>query len=122
MFENYENVKINLERLKDLGINFYLDDFGTGYSNFERIMTCPLQTIKFDKGLLYRAFTSPSVDKMIATLIPLFKENGFHVLVEGVEDCEQKNFAISRGFEYIQGYYFSKPIPIEKLDEYFSGL
>lgn len=120
MFENYDSVSNNIEKLSDYGIKFYLDDFGTGYSNFERIITCPLHTIKFDKGLLYRAFTNPSVDKMITTMIKLFKENNFHVLVEGVEDDEQKSFAESRGFEAIQGYYFSKPQPIEKLGEFFN--
>ena len=52
IFDDFNMVLRNMEKLNPSGIKFYLDDFGTGYSNLERIIGCPFYTIKFDKSLL----------------------------------------------------------------------
>lgn len=120
MFDDFEIVKQNIKNLRDYGIKFYLDDFGTGYSNFERIISCPFDLIKFDKSLLYKAVSSESIDDIISNMISIFKHNGFKVLVEGVEDEQQMNFSIEKGFEFLQGYHFAKPVPFNNLTQYFT--
>ncbi|WP_026526912.1 EAL domain-containing protein [Butyrivibrio sp. VCD2006] len=119
MAENYESVKHNMNMLNREGIHLYMDDFGTGYSNLERVVDVPVQTIKFDKSLLYKSIKDDRVDDIISYMIEFFKKNGFVTLIEGVEDESQKKYSIERGFDYIQGYHYAKPAPIENLGKYF---
>lgn len=119
MIDNFEVLQMNLSTLMEAGVKFYLDDFGTGYSNLERILSLPFHTVKFDKSLLYKAIGSKMVEDLLSGMVHVFKNNGFTVLVEGVEDESQCDFCISHGFEYIQGYKFARPTPIEQVNEYF---
>lgn len=120
MFGDFSEVSKNISRLNEAGIVFYLDDFGTGYSNLERITVCPLHTVKFDKSVLYRSMENESMKNVVETLINAFKKKGCHVLVEGVETKEQLDFCINEGFEFVQGYYYSKPVPIEEFEKWLS--
>ncbi len=119
MAESYDAVKHNMEMLNMQGIQLYMDDFGTGYSNLERVLDVPVQTIKFDKSLLYKSIQDNRVEEIISYMIEMFKKNGFITLVEGVEDEVQKDYSIEHGFDYIQGYHYAKPMPIENLGKYF---
>lgn len=120
MFENYETANRNMETLSAEGIQFYLDDFGTGYSSLERVMNCPFKTIKFDKTLLYKSLNDDRMNDILSYMIEVFKKNGFITLIEGVEDESQKQYSVDRGFDYIQGYLYAKPTPIEEIKKYFS--
>ncbi|WP_026524203.1 EAL domain-containing protein [Butyrivibrio sp. MB2005] len=120
MADSYDAVKHNMNMLNMEGIQLYMDDFGTGYSNLERVLDVPVQTIKFDKSLLYKSIQDSRVEDIISYMIDTFKKNGFITLVEGVEDELQKNYSIKRGFDYIQGYHYAKPMPIENLSKYFN--
>lgn len=77
MIDNYEAVMYNMQQLNQSGIKFYLDDFGTGYSNFERIIKCPFNTIKFDKTMLYKALDDENMDELTRYMVKLFKKQGF---------------------------------------------
>jgi EAL domain-containing protein (putative c-di-GMP-specific phosphodiesterase class I) len=122
MSGDYETLINNVEKLRDVGIQFYLDDFGTGYSNLERILGCPFNTIKFDKSLLYKSIDDSRMDDLIVSMTQVFKKQGFTLLVEGVETDEQTQYSVSRGFSYIQGYKYAKPQPIEQLTNYFKNV
>ena len=120
MFENYDLANRNMEILNREGIQLYLDDFGTGYSSLERVINCPVKTIKFDKTLLYKSLDDDRMDDILTYMIEVLKKNGFVTLVEGVEDESQSQFSMNRGFDYIQGYHYAKPGPIEDLRNYFN--
>lgn len=120
MLSNLKTVMHNMTSLKKEGICFYLDDFGTGYSNMERIISYPFHTIKFDKSLLYKALEDPKLEELLTHMVMVFKNIGLHILVEGVEDENQTNYSIEHGFEYLQGYHYSKPRPIEELTVFFT--
>ena len=120
MFEDFDLAKDNMQELTRSGIQFYLDDFGTGYSSFERVMNCPVKTIKFDKTLLYKSLDDDRMDDIMSYMIEVFKKNGFVTLVEGVEDESQSQYSMERGFDYIQGYHYAKPEPIEEIKKYFN--
>ena len=120
MFDDFETVLYNMEKLNQSGIKFYLDDFGTGYSNIERIIGCPFYTIKFDKSLLYKALNNDGVSDLMSHMISVFKKQGFVLLIEGVEDDTQNSYCIEQGFDYIQGYKYSKPHPVIELKNYFN--
>jgi EAL domain-containing protein (putative c-di-GMP-specific phosphodiesterase class I) len=117
--ENYGTVYQNMEKLNTKGIEFYLDDFGTGYSNLERIVTFPFMTVKFDKSILYKAIDDENMNALVESMVSVFKEKGLILLVEGVENEEHYEYSVEHGFDYIQGYKYAKPVPIEKLTEYF---
>lgn len=120
MVESYEAIKVNMSRLEKAGISFYLDDFGSGYSNIERIISCEFKTIKFDKTLLYRALDNEITDDLVTSMHDILKKIGMTTLVEGVENEQQSDYCIRRGFDYIQGYKYARPEPIEELPNYFS--
>ncbi len=120
MFEDYDTVLLNIQKLREAGVQFYLDDFGTGYSNLERILTCPFKTIKFDKSLLYKSMDDKVIRDLMVSMVDVFKRQGLLLLVEGVEDENQSKYSIDKGFDYIQGYNYAKPLPIEKLTDFFT--
>ena len=119
MFENADIATNNMAVLDKAGVQLYLDDFGTGYSSLERVIDCPIKTIKFDKTILYKSLDDDRMDDILSYMIEVFKKNGFITLVEGVEDEDQNRYSKERGFEYIQGYHYAKPEPIEELKKYF---
>lgn len=114
-------IKDKINELKDTGIKFYLDDFGTGYSNFDRIIELPFDIVKFDRTLVIASGTDVKSATMVKYLAHMFIDMNYSVLYEGIEDendelrCRETMFA-----RYLQGYKYSRPIPIERLTEFFS--
>ena len=102
-----------------MGINFYLDDFGTGYSNMERIMELPFDIIKFDRSLVLASDESEKSRRIVVGLSNIFSEMNYSVLFEGVEVPEEEKMCIAMNASYLQGFKYSKPIPIEELTQYF---
>lgn len=112
-------VKDRINELRKEGIKFYLDDFGTGYSNFERIMELPFDIIKFDRSLVIACGSDEKAEKMVDHLAKMFSAMDYSVLYEGVETEQDEQKCIRMSARYLQGYKYSKPIPIEDLTEYF---
>lgn len=113
-------MKNKIEELKDRGIKLYLDDFGTGYSNMERIMELPFDIIKFDRSLVIASDTDERSEKMVGSLASMFTELNFSVLYEGVENDLDEKRCINMSASYLQGYKYSRPIPINELNRFFS--
>ena len=108
-----------IENMKKAGVRVYLDDFGTGYSNFDRILSLGLDVIKFDRSLLVMACKDDKAKFTLNHFSKAFSEIGFKVLFEGVETDEQQALCEAAGADYLQGYKFSKPIPIDELRRFF---
>lgn len=117
--DEMEAIAHNMLEFNQAGIHFYLDDFGTGYSNLERIVSLPFKTIKFDKSLLYKSEDDPILMQLIKNMVDVFKNHGLVVLIEGVESQQQEDLSIRLGFEFIQGYRFAEPVPVNKVEDYF---
>lgn len=107
---NLDIVEENINLLTKEGISFSLDDFGTGYSNLSRIITLPLSIVKIDKSMTDKVFDK-KINAILKHTISLLKEIGIEIVVEGVETEEVFNECVKLGCDYIQGYYFSKPLP-----------
>lgn len=107
-------------QLQTLGIKFYLDDFGTGYSNFERIMEIPFNIIKFDRSMLIESTRNDSSKFMVNTFSNMFNKLNYAVLFEGVEDDKDEIHCVNMNAKYLQGYKYSKPIPIEQLTNFLN--
>lgn len=116
--KDFKRVKGIIRELQGLGIKFYLDDFGTGYSNFERIIGLPIDIIKFDRSLTILASKNDESRFMVGSFSEIFKKADYQILFEGVEDENDENQCIDMDAMYLQGYKYSKPIPIERLEEF----
>lgn len=111
----FSRLKNKVTELQALGVKFYLDDFGTGYSNFERIMELPFDIIKFDRSLLIESSKNDSSKYMVSTFASMFNDLNYSVLFEGVEDNDDEEHCKKMYAKYLQGYKYSRPIPIEEL-------
>lgn len=103
-------VEENIRSLSEQGVAFSLDDYGTGYSNLSRIICLPFRIVKIDKSMTDKVFDS-KINAVLKYNIRLLKEIGMEIVVEGVEtEAVLKQFE-EMGCDFIQGYYFSKPLP-----------
>ena len=101
----------NMQDLADAGFELSLDDYGSGYSNMSYMLNLPFKMIKIDKYIVWAAFTDKRAEKALAATIKMIKEIGMTVLAEGVETPEQAEWLTASGCDYLQGFYFSRPIP-----------
>lgn len=106
----------NMQELYERGIRFSLDDFGTGYSNIDSLMDLPLDMIKLDKSMIDMAtYAEDNKGKIVlGSAVAMVKRMNMKIVAEGVETREQKEYLEGMGVDYLQGYYFSKPIPEEE--------
>ncbi len=104
-----------IKALTDKGFMFVLDDYGTGYSNLARLKRCPFINIKIDMSIVWGYCTEP--DAILPRMIQAFKDTGFTITAEGIEDEKMAETMKKLGCDYLQGYHFSKPVAAEA----FSG-
>jgi len=97
-----------------LGVKVFIDDFGTGYSSFSYLDELPVHGLKIEAGFV-RKLGSPKTRSLVKTLLSLGRELGLTVVAEGVEKKEQWEVLKSLRCELVQGFYFSPPLPEEKL-------
>ena len=112
---DFNIMKSKVLELQKLGIKFYLDDFGTGYSNFERIMEIPFDIIKFDRSMTIECAKNETSFYMVSTFANMFSQLHYAVLFEGIENDMDELNCVRMSAKYLQGYKYSKPIPIEEL-------
>ncbi len=101
----------NMQDLSDAGFELSLDDYGSGYSNMSYMLNLPFKMIKIDKYIVWAAFTDKRAEKALAATIKMIKEIGMTVLAEGVETPEQAEWLTASGCDFLQGFYYSRPIP-----------
>ena len=100
------------------GIEFSIDDYGTGYSNLHRIMSQPIKIIKIDRSLICE-LSDDKTRAVLADTIRMIKSIGIEIVAEGVETKETAQWLIDKGCDFIQGYYYARPMPE---DEYLAFL
>ena len=98
----------------DYGVTFSLDDFGTGQSNLDYIVDMPVEIVKFDKGMTNAYFTSDKAKYIMDAAMGMIQGMSLKIVSEGIEDEQQFNTMQELGINYIQGYYFSKPLPADE--------
>lgn len=100
----------NLEKLTQAGISFSLDDYGTGYSNIKSVASLPITIVKLDKTFV-DSEDNPRMWIVLKNTIKMLKDMNMHIVVEGIETESLVKKFTELNCEYIQGYYYSKPIP-----------
>lgn len=119
-YDNMEHMLSVLQELRDRGFKISMDDFGTGYSSLSLLTQMPIDTLKIDKSFVDTiANESERKEDIIVVkhIITLAKELGFVCLAEGAESRPQIDRLRDLGCEIIQGYYYSKPIPLGEYEE-----
>jgi EAL domain-containing protein (putative c-di-GMP-specific phosphodiesterase class I) len=108
-------LKENMNSLLAYGNTFSLDDYGTGYSNLIYIIQMPLHIIKIDRTLALSYMESLKAKTATEYTVEMAHALGLKIVVEGIETEEQYLAFKKLGVEYIQGYYFSKPLSKERV-------
>lgn len=116
--EDFLLMKEKIGELKEKGITFYLDDFGTGYSNMERILELPFDIIKFDRSMIVAGAQDKRSEQVLGSLADLFSKLNYAVLFEGVETERDEEMCKELFATYLQGYKYSKPVPMDRLKEF----
>lgn len=110
---NNRNVLLNM---KNIGVKFYLDDFGSGYSSFSTIRDYDFDVVKLDMGFVQKIGTTARANAVIQAIIDMAHAIGSKVVAEGAETKEQVDALRDMKCDYIQGYYFSKPLSEEAFE------
>lgn len=101
-----------IQILRGIGFRFSLDDYGSGYSNLSRVKQYPFANIKLDMSIVWDYIRDKDV--LLPTIVQAFKQMGFSVTAEGIENVAMADAMTALGCDYLQGYYFSKPLPVEE--------
>jgi len=104
-----------LTELNRNGFHLSLDDFGTGYSSLAYLRQFPIDVIKIDQSFVRGLLNNPSDAAICEAIITIARQLKLKVVAEGVETAEQFNYMRQKGCHSIQGFYFGKPVPLEKL-------
>lgn len=101
--------------IRGLGVAIAIDDFGTGYSSLGRLRHFPVQTLKVDRSFVVQMEDDPGSRAIVTGLVTLATALGMDVVAEGVETPTQVALLSAAGCTYGQGYFFSKPLPLEDM-------
>ncbi len=115
-FDNLAMAKANIRRLQDQGYQVKLDDAGTGYGGFSYFMDFNLDGVKIDKMFIDVIGVDDVKVEVLNSIIMMAKRLGIDIVAEGVETQQQVDFLRKHNIDYIQGYYYSKPVPFKDLN------
>jgi diguanylate cyclase (GGDEF)-like protein/PAS domain S-box-containing protein len=105
-----------MARLRSMGILIYMDDFGTGYSSLSQLQRMPLDALKIDREFVKDMNRDATSRSIVDSIIALAHTMSLRVIAEGVETAEQAARLTDSGCDYLQGYYFGRPMPAEEIE------
>ena len=110
---NYDVLLRNMTNLISHGVTFSMDDYGTGFSTANYLITLPTDIVKIDKSILWAAMENKEAFVILRHTVEMLKSLSKKIVVEGVETEKMAKLLIDMGCDYLQGYYYSKPVPAE---------
>ncbi|MFA3792269.1 EAL domain-containing protein [Aliiglaciecola sp. SL4] len=120
ILSNEKNHK-HLDRYKKLDVSFSMDDFGTGYSNLGYLINKPFDMLKIDRSFISQIGTVNKSEEVVKATISIAKALGLKTIAEGVETKEQFEFISNHHCDFVQGFLFQTPEPIDKLMNYLKN-
>lgn len=121
VLDNVEECIAKMKALKALGLRFSMDDFGTGYSSLSYLSRLPIDQLKIDQSFVRDITTDRNDAAIVYTIISMGHSLGLDVIAEGVETQAQRDFLEQRGCMAYQGYLYSRPLPIDLLEQKLAG-
>ena len=117
LLQDVDKALLRAKELKDIGVSIAMDDFGTGYSSLSYLQQFPFDKIKIDRSFVKSIETSPDAAAIVRAVIGMSKSMGKTTIAEGIETCSQKKLLLKEGCDELQGYLFSKPIPVGEITQ-----
>ncbi len=119
IMDRIDEVMKDLHWFHDQGIKLSIDDFGTGYSSLAYLKRFPVDNLKIDRSFVRDVTEDPADAAIVNTIVTLGKNLGLEVIAEGVETAAQLEFLCLQGCTQAQGYYFCRPVPSDRLAEWY---
>ena len=116
LVDNVEDIIAKMAALKHSGVCFSLDDFGTGYSSLSYLKRLPFDQLKIDQSFVRDMLNGHDHESIVNAIISLAQSLQLEVLAEGVETEAQLNVLKDLGCEIFQGYYFTRPVALERFE------
>lgn len=113
-----KNPKLTIEiltALRDLGVRIAIDDFGTGYSSLSYLQRFPIDTLKIDRSFVKDVMVDSESAAITHSIVHLAHSLGLETVAEGVEGADQEAYLRKLNCTYVQGYYYSKPLPVDEM-------
>ncbi|MHB1237088.1 MAG: EAL domain-containing protein [Gallionella sp.] len=121
IMEDMKRNVLSLQAIRAMGITVAIDDFGTGFSSLGYLAKLPADTLKIDRSFVVEMTAGPEGLALVSTIIDLAHALKFKVVAEGVETEEQANLLRLLSCDEMQGYLFSKPVPVDDFEKRFLG-
>ena len=118
VISNFENTISNINTFKEYGIKFSIDDFGTGYSSLSYLKSLHISTLKIDREFIKDILTDRDDRTIVTAIIAMGHALDYNIIAEGAEEKAEVELLKYLACDTIQGYYFSKPLPAQKLLEF----
>ncbi|MBB4330895.1 diguanylate cyclase (GGDEF)-like protein [Rhizobium leguminosarum] len=118
LIEDNSDVYTVLKSLRSQGVQISLDDFGTGFSCLSHLLRFDIDRIKIDRSFVSQLGTKANGAAIIGAIVALSRNLGISTTAEGVETEYQRDFLAALGCTDLQGYFFSKPVPLRELDSF----
>ncbi len=119
--EDAERIIEKVRSLREIGFRIEMDDFGSGYSSLNMLSTLPIDALKLDMQFIRNAFKKRKDTRLLEAMIQLAESFNVPTIAEGVETAEQVFTLKAMGCDFIQGYYFSRPIPAKEFEAFLPG-
>ncbi|MBA6264839.1 EAL domain-containing protein [Colwellia sp. Bg11-12] len=116
LVDSIENFISTINTLKGIGIKISLDDFGTGYSSLQYLKKLGIYQLKIDQSFVRDIVTDVHDQVIVRTITAMAHSLDINVVVEGIETEEQRRVLLTIGCSHFQGYFFSKPLPIDEFE------
>ena len=120
--EYSENMYQAIAAFEKAGVGLCMDDFGAGYANLNTVLKFPFKVVKLDRSLLEGICEQEQKAVFYRSIVSVLQDIGYYVVSEGVETVEQLSLLTEWGVDMVQGYYFSPPVPADKIQALLSGM
>jgi EAL domain-containing protein (putative c-di-GMP-specific phosphodiesterase class I) len=110
-----------MNKLRDLGVKLAMDDFGTGYSSLSYLQILPITLLKLDRSFITDIEHDNIAYEIVSAVIRIAKSKKIETIAEGIENKVQESILRMAGCDYAQGYLYGKPMPPEKIQDYFEN-
>lgn len=115
LIQSFDRIKDISEQLQKAGVHIVLDDFGAGYSSLNYLSRLPVDVLKIDRGLIGGVMDSMKQRTLLKVIVDMARINNMRIVAEGVETVDVQELVGTMGVDYIQGFFYAKPMPEDEL-------